>query len=184
MGFSLTYAFGKTGRHARSVASQAREFISAQHRTLQTNDAIDFLYMQSRAIDHVLFSVFYSEPGDPGYQLHQKYLPVLLKVTESGFRRMSLAYASALMVTLPINSGSEEEINNRIGALHTLSHLYDGSEPASYWIDVTRAPDDDGITTCLLTDIAKVLRIEPSDIEQFARDWLSLFPLIDRVTAK
>jgi hypothetical protein len=183
VGFSLNYAFGKAGRHTRAIATQARAFISAQRRTLPDNPAIDFLYMQSRAIDATLFPVFYSEPDDVFYPLHRKYLPQLLEVNEAGFRRMSQAYASALLVGLPMQSGSHEEISNRAGALHTLAHLYDASQPATYWLEMARSPDDAGITAALLTDIAKVLRIAPLNKNEFASDWLSLLPSIDRATA-
>lgn len=184
MAFSLTYAFGKAGRHARTVATQARDFIGAQRRTLPANPAIDFLYMQSRAIDSVLFGVFYSDdPRDACYTLHRKYLPQLLEVTESGFRRMSQAYASALLLGLPIQTGDNEELSNRGGALHTLAHLYDGSQPASYWMEMAIRPTDMGITAALLTDIAKVLRLEPPNKDVFAHDWLALLPMIDRATA-
>lgn len=183
MAFSLTYAFGKAGRHTRAIASQARDFISAQRRTLPTNPAIDFLYVQSQAIDSVLFHVFYSEPPDSGYRLHRKYFPHLLEVTESGFRRMSQAYASAFLVGLPIQSGAEAELRKREDVLRTVAHLYDGSEPASYWVEMAYRPNDAGITACLLTDIAKVLRVEPQNRSEFAQDWLSLLPMIDQSTA-
>ena len=182
MAFSLTYAFGKAGRHTRTIATQAREFISAQRRTLPNNSAIEFLYGQSKAIDCVLFMVFYSEDGDAFYDIHRRYLTQLLQITESGFRRMSLAYASALLVGLPVQSGSSDELNTRRGALHTLAHLYDGSEPATYWIEMAYSPNDAGITAALLTDIAKVLRITPVNMNVFASDWLSLLPSIDRAT--
>lgn len=180
MAFSLTYAFGKAGRHTRAIATQARDFIRAQRRTLPDNVAIDFLYSQSQAIDFALFRVFYSEAGDTCYPMHQKYLPRLLEVTESGFRRMSQAYASALLVGIPIQSGSEEEFQARLGALNTIAHLYDASEPASYWMELAHSPTDAGITAALLNDIAKVLRIDHCNREEFARDWLSLLPTISR----
>ena len=182
MDFSLTYAFGKAGRHTRTIANQAREFISAQRRTLPNNSAIDFLYGQSKAIDHVLFMVFYSETGDVFYHIHRRYLTQLLQVTESGFRRMSLAYASTLLVGMPVQSGSTDELSIRMAALRALAHLYDGSQPATYWIEMACRPHDAGITAALLTDIAKVLRITPANKNEFASDWLSLLPSIDRAT--
>lgn len=180
MGISLTYAFGRAGRHTRAIANQARSFISAQRRSLPDNVAVDFLYQQSQAIDCTLFLVFYSEAGDSCYQMHQKYLPKLLEVTEVGFRRISQAYASALLVGIPMQSGSEEELDTRVGALNTIAHLYDSSEPASYWIEMACNPDDGGIAAALLNDIAKVLRVDPLDRDEFARDWFSLLPMISR----
>lgn len=183
MGFSFTYAFGRAGRHTRAIATQARAFISAQRSTLPVNPAIDFLYTQSRAIDATLFPVFYSEPDDVFYRLHRKYLPQLLGVNESGFRRMSQAYASTMLVGLPITSGTKDELSNREGALRTIAHLYDASQPASYWLELAHSPDDAGITAALITDIAKVLRVSPLNKNEFASDWLSLLPEIDRATA-
>lgn len=182
MGISLTYAFGRAGRHLRAIVTPARTFISAQRSTLPNNPAIDFLFMQSKAIDHVLFHVFYSEPEDECYMLHKKYLPYLLEVPECGFRRMSLAYASALIVGLPTQPKSEADCQLIAGALHTLSHLYDGSEPASHWLKLAYSRSDEGINASLLADIAKVLRISPSNQHAFAFDWLALLPLINRTT--
>lgn len=183
MAFSLTYALGKAGRHARSIAAEARKFITAQHRTLPVNSATQFLYSHSKAIDAVLFRVFYSEPGDRCYPIHARYLPSLLEVTESGFRQVSQAYASAQVVALPLESGTATERRTREELLRTISYLYVNHEPASYWVELAHSPNEAGITAALLTDIAKVLRFNPPHTNQFARDWLSLIPLINQATA-
>ena len=68
MAFSLTYAFGTMGRHTRKISSEARCFVGARFRSIESSRLRDYLFAQYLAIDGTLFAVFYND--DPGHPLY------------------------------------------------------------------------------------------------------------------
>ena len=177
MAFSLTYAFGRMGRHIRQISGDARAFVGAKFRDLDPSRLRDYLFAQYFAIDMTLFKVFYNDdPRDPLYSIHKKYADKLLAATESDFRHLGLAYAFSLLAGQPLTSATEAEIAGRISILHAISSIYDGSQPPQLWISLVLKPDDSMIAAALCYDIGKALQLDPRDKTAFSNDWLSLVP--------
>lgn len=172
---SLTYAFGRMGRHIRTIAHEARAFVGAKFRSLEPTQLRDYLVAQYFAIDLTLFSVFYNEePTDPLYLVHKKYGSKLLGATESDFRRLGRAYAFSLLAAQSQSTASDGDIASRMDLLHVLSFIYTGSQAPQLWIEVLGKPDASMISAALCHDIAAVLQMDPGDKPAFSDDWLSL----------
>jgi len=64
-----------------------------------------------------------------------------------------------------------------------VAYLYDGSEPARVWVEMAYSPTEVQVADALLSEIAKVLRVNPPNRHEFASDWLSLVPHIESAMA-
>lgn len=179
MGFSLTYAFGRMGRHIREISREARAFVGAKFRNLDPSPLRDYLFAQYFAIDGTLFNVFYSDDTtDPLYSIHRKYANKLLDATECDFRHLGLAYAVSLLAGEPLRNATQEEMAGRLSVLDTIAFIYDGSRPTELWTALVLQPDDSMIAAAMCQDIAHVLQLDPRDKAGFSSDWLSLVPYI------
>jgi hypothetical protein len=179
MAFSLSYAFGTMGRHIRRISSEARCFVGARFRSIESSRLRDYLFAQYLGIDGTLFAVFYNDdPGHPLYSIHKKYANKLLDATESDFRHLARAYAFSLFSGQPAGSPSEEEVAARLDILLVIAFIYDGSNPTQLWTSLCLRPDDSNIAAALCQEIAHVLQLDPRDKSTFSSDWLSLVPII------
>lgn len=186
MAFSLSYAFGRTGRHTRKIASESRSFVGTKFRNLQPTPLRDFLFAQQFAIDSILFQVFYSEVGDSLYPIHQKYADKLIDATACDFLRLSRLYSCAILVGQSSSDSAQptdEQVAGTLGILRVIDFLYGGSEPGEVWDALVSKPDPSIAGAVLCLGVARVLQMDPRDKAAFANDWLSLIPRIDAATS-
>jgi hypothetical protein len=175
MEFSLTYAFGKMGRHIRKISREARQFVGPRFRLLEVTPVRDFLFAEYLGIDTTIFAAFYTEDtADIAYSVHKKYANKLLDATEADFRHLARAYAFGLLASQPIVNGTDEETIFRQNLLESLGFIYDGTKPADPWPAVVFRPSGDVIAAAVCMDIAAALQLNPRDKGEFSRDWLSL----------
>jgi hypothetical protein len=186
MAFSLTYAFGRMGRHIRKIAREARSFVGTKFRNLQPGPLRDYLFAQNFAIDSTLFGVFYSEnTGDPLYPIHQKYSNRLLDATACDFLRLSRTYSSSIVVgqlSADSNPPTEQQIAAVLNILQVIDFVYGGSEPEDFWASLALKPDPSVIAAALCQAVARILQMDPRDKGSFSNDWLSLIPRITAAT--
>lgn len=180
MSYSFKYAFGRRGRHARSVAGGARSYIEKMYRDLPSHPGTTWLWKQSFGIQSVLFGVLYSEEEHLCYGISRRYENELRRITEVEYRRACLAYASFFIVLMDLvyTDGLPAE-DQRSTMLNTAWALYDDSEPSSDWAMLADFPDSTDTHRLLLLDLSRHFGIVPFDEEQFAADWLSLLPSMD-----
>jgi hypothetical protein len=186
MAFSLTYAFGRMGRHVRKISSEARSFLGTKFRNLEPGPLRDFLFAQCFAIDTTLFRVFYNEDtSDPFYPIHVKYANKLLDATGCDFLRLGRVYSCGIIVaqSSPDSSPvSEQQVATTLGILRMINFVYGGSEPEDFWASLVLRPDASIIAAAVCQGIAQVLQADPRDKASFGDDWLSLIPRIHATT--
>ena len=182
MAFSLTYAFGRMGRHVRKIAREARSFAGTKFRNLAPGPLREFLFAQFVATDSTLFGIFYNDdPSDPRYSMHQKYASELLDVTACEFLGLCHAYSCSILVAQPLEDSAQlspQECETILGILDVIDCIYGGSAPTQLWTTIAIEPNPLIIAAALCEEIAQVLQLDPQDKAAFSNEWLSLLPHI------
>jgi hypothetical protein len=133
--------------------------------------------VQYFAIDCSLFSVFYNDAANhPLYSIHKKYANRLIDSTEFDYRHIGRAYAFGLLASEPVRDQTEDEMARRLGVLHTIAFIYDGTKPTDLWTSLVLKPDADITAVALCQEIARILQLDSRDKSAFSVDWLSLVP--------
>jgi len=185
MAFSLTYAFGRMGRHVRKISREARSFVGTKFRNLDPSPFRDSLFAQYFAIDATVFHVFYSEEGDPLYPIHLKYGNKLIDATGCDYLRLCRVYSCGIVVGQSSANApaTEQQVATTLGILRVIDFVYGGSEPEEeWWAPLVLKPDTSIISAAVCQGIARVLQVDPKDKTSFGNDWLSLIPRINAAT--